>query len=241
METKEHTLESSIVRQEFGGIDTTAVCARLLHEFLEVGKDFSTWIKDQIAQYGFVEGVDFATYSAGPQKRGVGNRGAKKEYALTVDTAKEISMVQRNAKGKEARLYFINMEKRAKELATSVPKSLPEALRLAASLCERAEKAEDQIKALEAKYLLPEGSMTLWVAAKAMGYGEKRLRWRLRELKILRDGRIDPIWIENGLFCEREAEITGESTDHQVKYEALITPLGFERISAMLREKGYIK
>lgn len=40
-----------------------AVNARELHGFLHVGKDFSTWIKDRIDQYDFVQGRDFEVFT----------------------------------------------------------------------------------------------------------------------------------------------------------------------------------
>ena len=43
------------------------VNARELHQFLEVGKDFSTWIKNRIEQYGFVEDVDYLLAIPGDQ------------------------------------------------------------------------------------------------------------------------------------------------------------------------------
>lgn len=90
-----------------------AVSARELHQFLEVGRDFSNWIKDRIEDYGFVENQDFVVFA----KSGENSNGGRplKEYAISIDMAKELSMVERNEKGKLARLYFIEMEKRAKE------------------------------------------------------------------------------------------------------------------------------
>ena len=86
------------------------VSARELHEFLEVGKDFSTWIKDRINQYGFIENQDFLVFT-GIGENPSGGRPAK-EYHITIDMAKELSMVERNEKGKQARQYFIECERR---------------------------------------------------------------------------------------------------------------------------------
>ncbi|MBN6739139.1 antA/AntB antirepressor family protein [Acidithiobacillus sp. MC6.1] len=95
----------------------STVNARELHAFLEVGKDFSNWIKDRINQYDFIENQDFIVCSPDlASKQGRGGHNAK-EYHLTLDMAKEISMVERNAKGKEARQYFITCERRAKAAA----------------------------------------------------------------------------------------------------------------------------
>lgn len=95
---------------QIGGQAVPTANARDLHSFLEVGKDFSTWIKDRIDQYAFVEHQDFEVFT----EIGENLRGGRpiKEYVLTLDMAKEVSMVERNAKGKRARQYFIECERR---------------------------------------------------------------------------------------------------------------------------------
>lgn len=85
-----------------------AVNARDLHAFLKNGDHFSTWIKERIDQFGFSEGTDFRSYSASADKPQGGR--PSKEYALSLDMAKELSMVERNEKGKQARQYFIQCE-----------------------------------------------------------------------------------------------------------------------------------
>ncbi|MFV9998408.1 MAG: antA/AntB antirepressor family protein [Arsenophonus endosymbiont of Dermacentor nuttalli] len=77
------------------------VNARDLHEFLEVGKEFANWIKDRISQYGFVENIDYTIF-ADSGKNPFGEHPAK-EYHISLDMAKELSMVERNEKGKQAR------------------------------------------------------------------------------------------------------------------------------------------
>lgn len=85
-----------------------AVSAKELHKFLEVETQFRTWI-DRMLEYGFEENQDYS-------KANIFVRGNEaKDFALTIDTAKEIAMLQRTAKGKEARQYFIAMEKVALE------------------------------------------------------------------------------------------------------------------------------
>lgn len=100
-----------------GGINT--VNARDLHEFLEIGKDFSAWIKDRIAKYGFIDGEDFTTCSPnlGSDMHGGQNRV---DYYLSIDMAKELSMVENNDQGRKARRYFIACEKAVKKAKDSV-------------------------------------------------------------------------------------------------------------------------
>jgi phage anti-repressor protein len=86
-----------------------AVNARELHQFLESKQEFANWIKGRIEKYGFIEGQDFTSFD-NFVKRETGS-SVRKEYALSVDMAKELSMVENNEKGKQARRYFIECEK----------------------------------------------------------------------------------------------------------------------------------
>lgn len=107
----------AVVEGRIGDDLIQTVDGRELHAFLKVGKDFSTWVKDRIEQYGFLENSDYVVVEAAPQNGGAGNRGARKEYAVTIDMAKELSMVERNDQGKKARQYFIECERKANVLA----------------------------------------------------------------------------------------------------------------------------
>ena len=84
------------------------VSARDLYEFLKATERFNSWF-DRMKQYGLTEGEDFTSV----KKFTVVNNGAHKEiddYQLTIDTAKQIAMLQRNEKGTQARKYFIQVE-----------------------------------------------------------------------------------------------------------------------------------
>ena len=89
-----------------------AVSARELHSFLGSKREFATWIKDRIKKYGLVENQDFVRFDDF-----VKTGGRSIEYALTLDCAKELAMVEGSAKGKQARQYFIECEKTLKEVA----------------------------------------------------------------------------------------------------------------------------
>lgn len=101
--------------------------ARDLHQFLEVQTAFKDWIARRVEEYGFVEDKDFCSFLSESQ----GGRPAK-EYAITIDMAKELAMVERNEKGKQARQYFIECERRAKAAPAAVVPAPPiEAFKLA--------------------------------------------------------------------------------------------------------------
>ncbi|EIL0315735.1 antA/AntB antirepressor family protein [Escherichia coli] len=92
---------------------TLLVNARDLHGFLEVGKDFSNWIRARLNEYGFVENLDYILFSPNLAKT-PGRR--RKDYHLTLDTAKELAMVERNEKGRQIRRYFIECEKKLRSM-----------------------------------------------------------------------------------------------------------------------------
>ncbi|AZS50384.1 hypothetical protein DM558_06165 [Entomomonas moraniae] len=85
------------------------VNARTLYEFLEVETQFKDWIARRISEYGFIENTDYLSFA---QKRAKPTGGRPSvEYHITIDMAKELSMVERNEKGRLARKYFIECEK----------------------------------------------------------------------------------------------------------------------------------
>lgn len=89
--------------------DRPTVSARELHEFLEIGTQYSIWL-ERMKSYGFTEHVD---YEAINQKRltAQGNETEYVDHQITIEMGKEIAMIQRTDKGKLIRTYFINLEK----------------------------------------------------------------------------------------------------------------------------------
>lgn len=85
------------------------VLGRDLYDFLKVKDQYSHWMEDMIA-YGFTEGIDFISFREISLKGG----RPKIEHQLNLDMAKELSMLQRTERGKQARLYFIECEKMSK-------------------------------------------------------------------------------------------------------------------------------
>ena len=89
--------------------DEQLVSGRELHKFLGVKTRYSIWF-DRMSEYGFTEDID---YTAVVQKRTTaqGNQTEYIDHAMKLDMAKEVSMIQRNEKGKQARQYFLEVEK----------------------------------------------------------------------------------------------------------------------------------
>lgn len=94
--------------------------ARELHTFLDIGKDYSTWIKDRINEYGFIQDEDYFVITERTNGR------PRKEYHITLDMGKELGMVERNERGRQIRQYFIRCERTLKALQQPQQLALPE-------------------------------------------------------------------------------------------------------------------
>ena len=81
------------------------VVGRDLHKMLEVATPYDKWFP-RMAEYGFIEGEDFSTFLS----ESTGGRPAV-DHLIRIDMAKELCMIQRTEKGKQARQYFIQIEK----------------------------------------------------------------------------------------------------------------------------------
>jgi phage anti-repressor protein len=106
------------VRKENG---QRLVDGRELHAFLGSKQEFSTWIKKKIAKYDFTLNQDFTTIDNLIKRKGARGASVSTEYSLTLDMAKELSMLEGNEKGKMARRYFIERDKQLASLTDHAP------------------------------------------------------------------------------------------------------------------------
>ncbi|MBF1053641.1 MAG: antA/AntB antirepressor family protein [Parvimonas sp.] len=108
-------MEQELIKIEVNNNIEKCVSGKELHKVLEIGTRFDTWFK-RMCEYGFVANVDFI-----PMLKIVHDPITKKErevlddYIVKLDMAKEIAMIQRTEKGKQVRLYFIEIEKKYKQ------------------------------------------------------------------------------------------------------------------------------
>lgn len=120
------TMNTTLIPTVSGFLDgqtQALVNARDLHQFLESKQHFADWIKNRINEYGFTQDVDFlGVHTVMSTEAGFFGRREKTvtDYHLSLDMAKELCMVERNDKGRQARRYFIEMEKQAKALPDAV-------------------------------------------------------------------------------------------------------------------------
>lgn len=172
-----------------------AVSARDLHAFLGSKQRFSDWMKNRIEKYGLVENQDYTSFN-NFIKRGIGGTTTI-EYALTIDAAKELAMVEGNEKGKQARQYFIECEKKLKRQSVVNTQTMTDAElisvaldRAAAILKQRSEELKKVTQVLEKqapkveyfeKVLDSESAHNITLIAKELGMTAAELNKRLHD------------------------------------------------------------
>jgi len=229
------------------------VSARELHEFLikeakggQIGEDFSNWIKRLIYDFGFLEGSDYKIieydYRGNIISESDNQRVSKRDYAITLDMAKEIAMLQRNDKGRQARQYFIESEKELtaiKQNQFSIPQTFEEALRLAAD--NEREKQElsllvsiqqKDIEVNKPKVQLANHIMADDVTTHKVGQvakilegrgvpvmGSKNLYKAMRGLGMVFKGSTEPMQsaVNKGILVLKVNEIVGSNGSHIIK------------------------
>lgn len=103
-----------VKKSSIGGEQVESVDARSLHDFLGSRKDFSNWIKAKVVNnVFFTEGQDYTLLAFLGEQKGRGGHN-RKDYALTMETAKKVSMAEQTEAGNKARDYFLECEKVAK-------------------------------------------------------------------------------------------------------------------------------
>ncbi|PTK10078.1 phage antirepressor KilAC domain-containing protein [Mammaliicoccus sciuri] len=107
LQTKANISEMFNIQEKENG--EIAISGRELHQALEIKTPYKKWF-ERMSDYGFEENVDYSTVG---QNCPIANGGFQfvTDHALTLDTAKEIAMIQRSEPGKRARQYFIQIEK----------------------------------------------------------------------------------------------------------------------------------
>ena len=214
---------SNLIPISYDNPERPTVSGRELHEFLQVGADYRHWFP-RMCEYGFTEGEDFNPVKIDR----VQNEGGRKvtrtvdDHQLTIPMAKELCMIQRNERGKQARQYF---------LAIEAQWNSPEAVMRRAVLI--AQKQNDQLKAAN-RQLLAENSdlkpdaeyaravcvgkncRTTTTLAKDYGLSAEKLNSILHGLKIqykTSDGQ----WVLYAKYCGKGYTKNRKSTPFQHK------------------------
>ena len=228
--------------QTIDGNAVETVNARELHAFLEVQTRFNDWIKNRIEQYDFVENQDFLVVTE--KKVTMTDAGEKatliKEYHITLDMAKELAMVERTEKGKQARQYFIECERKLRETqAKLAPKTYVEALRTLADEVEAHEQTKQTLAIAEpkAQYFdkLVERNLLTNFTTTAKEFGIKRkdlIDYLLDNGYIYRDQRGN--LLPYAVHVPHLFEVKEYSKDAHSGVQTLVTPKGRETLRLLL-------
>ncbi|EAJ3499159.1 phage antirepressor Ant [Campylobacter coli] len=188
------------------GAEINSANAREIFYYLNSLQDYSNWIKNRISHYDFIENQDYIIELVYTKGR------PRKEYYVTLDMAKELCMVENNEKGRQARRYFIECEKRLKNLEQEKMQKLAfhQSLGYKSQLKQQKEKYENKIKALQ--YDLEK--------KKELSFKRKLSKEELLELRKI-------LARDYGILCIKEWEMSlvAEKIGKDTVFEAVVKKL----------------
>ncbi|WP_019243681.1 MULTISPECIES: phage antirepressor KilAC domain-containing protein [Bacillus] len=209
------------------------ISGRELHEFLGVKTRYNDWFERMLA-FGFAENVDYITLT---QKRvtAQGNSVEQYEHHLKLDMAKEISMIQRTEKGKQARQYFLQLEKMWNSPEMVMKRALEYADKKVLELSTKIEEDKPKVFFAEAisvsKTCILVKDLAILLAQKGIEIGQQRLFKWLRENEYLCKSK--PFWnkptqrsMELSLFEVSTHIHTGSDGVPNTKYTPKVTGKG---------------
>ncbi|ECZ6142324.1 phage antirepressor Ant [Campylobacter coli] len=188
------------------GAEINSANAREIFQFLNSEQEYSNWIKNRISHYNFIENQDYIIELVYTKGR------PRKEYYVTLDMAKELCMVENNEKGRQARRYFIECEKRLKNLEQEKMQKIAfhQSLGYKSQLKQQKEHYENKIKAL--KYDLEH--------KKELSFKRKLSKEELLELRKI-------LARDYGILCIKEWEMSlvAEKIGKDTVFEAVVKKL----------------
>lgn len=178
------------------------ISGRELHSFLEVETPYHKWFP-RMAEYGFTEGEDFNT-DKNVRVQNEGGREVAREvldHALTIDMAKELCMIQRTERGKQARQYFLQVEKDWNSPQKIMARALALAEKELATIRTTVQVQQQQIAELQPKatyydlVLQCKNAIPVSIIAKDYGYSARKMNELLNERGVqFKQGKNGP-WL----------------------------------------------
>lgn len=225
-----------------------AVSAKELYIFLgHAQTQWKRWSDKNIINNEYaLEGHDYQTFDI------MSKGNPTKDFALSIDFAKKLSMMAKTEKGEEVRNYFIEIEKQA--MAPALPQSFPEALRLLADSTERETKALEQLA--QSNHVIQENKPKVVFANSVIGssnsilirqfakdmsddgfkIGQNRLFGWFRENKYLqRNNEPYQQYVDQGLF-EVKTRVIGSGEETFTTKTTKITGKGSVYFANKLKE-----
>lgn len=207
------------------------VCARDLHEHLEIRDNYTDWFK-RMVDYGFSEGQDFIGFF----RESTGGRKAT-EHHITIDMAKELCMIQRNDKGKQARQYFIAVEKEYNSPEKLMARALQLSNRVLLEYKHQLELIQPKVDFHDA-VVGSSDTIDMGQVAKVLncGIGRNKLFEILREKKVLRDNN-EPFqsYCDRGWFRMVESKYQLPNGDTRINIKTVVFQKGVDGIRKLLK------
>ena len=237
---------NELIKVDINENQEPVISGRELHEKLEIETPFRIWFP-RMCEYGFSENIDYTPYIFVHPK----NNQETIDYILKLDMAKEISMIQRNEKGKQIRKYFIEVEKEFnspdKIMARGLliaDKTIKEQKTLINNLEYKIEKDKNKVEFYDD---VVDSTTTFEISkvAKMLNFiqvGRNNLFEILREQGILqRDNTPYQNYVDRGWFRLIETKYTKPNGDVQLNYKTVVYQKGIEHIAKLLKRLGYQK
>ena len=227
------------------------VSARELYDRLNIKSNFTTWFR-RMCEYGFEDGKDFFP----KMEESTGGRPSE-EFAMKIDMAKEICMLQRSPEGKQIRQYFIDLEKAWNTPEQIMARALKMANQSIESLKDRCKFLGDQVIEQQQiitelqpkanyvdKILQSKSLVTITQIAKDYGMSGRRMNQILKELKI--QYKVGVQWVlyskyqNNGYVHSRTIDITRSDGRPDVTMQTEWTQKGRLFLYEELKKHGYV-
>lgn len=217
--------------------DRPTVLASDLHDFLEVQTAFKDWFP-RMCEYGFTDGQDYCSFLS-VRSDGLPGR-QKRDAQLTIEMAKEICMLQRNDKGKKARQYFIELEKKWNDPTFVMARALKVADQqiktMTQQIAEMKPKAEFADTVADSRGALNMGEFAKIVHTTYPNMGRNKLLAFLRDQKILTKGNIPYQKFVNANYFRVIESIKGGNGVNFNQASTLILPKGQYFILNLLKK-----
>ena len=235
-----------INQKDINGNAVNTVNARELHAFLEVKRQFADWIKDNLEM--FVQGIDFIVF----HEKVKNSEGRPRiEYALTIECGKHIAMMSRTEKGRQARDYFIECERRANnpiellndpaQLRSLLANYSEKVMALENKVAEQTPKAEGFDRIANA-----DGLLNLTSAAKSLNVRPKDLfdflqakKWIYRRV----GGRSYNAYqdkIQCGYLTHKVYAMTLDDGTERIREQVVVTPRGLTKLASIVPREAVL-
>ncbi len=228
------------------------VSGRELHKFLGIGTEYMKWFS-RMTNYGFIENVDFIVIVKNDEDdTAFGGIRKSTDHLIKLNMAKEISMLQRNEKGKEARTYFIKCEEAWNSPEMILARANQIQSRMIEDYAKKIEVLENKIQEDKPKVEFyndvtdSKHTCDMQTVAKTLnfkGVGRNTLFEILRSENILQaDNKPYQKFVDAGWFRLIETKYNDEmSGELRIYFKTVVFQKGIEKISNILKELGYSK